>query len=137
MNEEIGDKAIVVSSNLTDKTQTVIQFVKTWLNKQVDAAKFAWTIIIIITGLLGYKAELTPIITDGNSQQQFEQRLSAIEQSLTTDKYVDPRLTGKLKELKESTKEIQDIINSQCGVELNPIPVKKGSYKIPEPYIHE
>ena len=126
MNEEIGDKAIVVSSNLTDKTQTVIQFVKTWLNKQVDAAKFAWTIIIIITGLLGYKAELTPIITDGNSQQQFEQRLSAIEQSLTTDKYVDPRLTGKLKELKESTKEIQDIINSQCGVELNPIPVKKG-----------
>ena len=34
--------------------------IKDWLVKQVDNAKFAWTIIVIVAALFGYRVSINP-----------------------------------------------------------------------------
>jgi F0F1-type ATP synthase membrane subunit b/b' len=47
-----------------------------WLHKQVDAAKMAWSIILILGSLFGYKITVTP------TSQSLEQRLTEISKQL-------------------------------------------------------
>ena len=33
----------------------------TWVSKQAEVAKFAWTVVLLVAGLFGYKATLEPL----------------------------------------------------------------------------
>jgi len=47
-----------------------------WLKKQAEAAKIAWTIIIVLGSLFGYQITITP------NNTTLEQRLTVISKQL-------------------------------------------------------
>jgi hypothetical protein len=65
--------------------------IKTWLVKQVEAAKFAWTIVVVIASIWGYKANLTPIQDTKTIPDVITQRLDNIDKALKELKPVKPQ----------------------------------------------
>jgi hypothetical protein len=90
---------------------------KKWLLDQAEVAKFAWTVVLVIAGLWGYRANLTPIEKGDNAQATLELRVAAIEQLVKTDPHVQADAVEKVLILE---KQLADIKKTIEGTELPP-----------------
>lgn len=99
---------------------------KIWLSQQKNTAKTAWTVVVIIVGLLGYQITLSPMSTTptNNTMQLILERLDKIDKILTE------QLDGKTK--------AQSIPPKKNGASLyifESCSQKNSSYTLPEPKI--
>jgi len=112
--------------------------IKKWLVDQVEAAKVAWTVIVVVAGVVyGYKADLVPIDKGTNAQQTIEKRLSTVEKQLQTDKHVNLYTVEQIEALKakiaKDLEELQNAVTKGAKEE-----VKDGaSYVVPAPKVPE
>jgi len=114
--------------------------IKVWLVKQVEAGKFAWTIIVIIAGLVyGQKAELIPMGGGVNTQQTIEKRLINLENSLPNNPNVDKNVTDKVlslhNKLKKDLADLEQFMQEQKNVKPTAKTTTNDSYVLPEPKV--
>ena len=67
-----------------------------WLVSQRDRAKFSWSVVVIMMGLLGYNVTTTEIVDDGTLPDKVEQRFNVVEEELV-----------KLREAEEARKNVK------------------------------
>lgn len=125
----------------------MITITKNWLLKQAEAAKFAWTIILVIFSLFGYSVIKEPNATKGTVQETVNARLELVEQQLKADPNTNKELSAEVIELKNKLELLELLIpnisvnnsvitkGSTTGSVLLTIPNKEGGYRLTQPVV--
>lgn len=124
----------------------MVENVRVWLAKQGEAAKFAWTIILVIFGMFGYAVVKDPSVTQAtNIQSSTEARLDLIEKELKNDPNVQKDLSAKILDLEGKIKALEQLLpniqfvpsaqktNNPTG--LLSVPTKNGGYNLVPPVV--
>ena len=124
----------------------MVENVRVWLAKQGEAAKFAWTIILVIFGMFGYAVVKDPSVTQAtNIQSSTEARLDLIEKELKNDPNVQKDLSAKILDLEGKLKALEQLLpniqfvpsaqktNNPTG--LLSVPTKNGGYNLVPPVV--
>ena len=100
----------------------MVENVRVWLAKQGEAAKFAWTIILVIFGMFGYAVVKDPSVTQATSvQSSIDARLNLIEKELKNDPNAQKDLSAKILDLEGKIKALEQLLPI---IQLVPAPSK-------------
>lgn len=124
----------------------MVENVRVWLAKQGEAAKFAWTIILVIFGMFGYAVVKDPSVTQAtNIQSSTEARLDLIEKELKNDPNVQKDLSAKILDLEGKIKALEQLLPNIQFVPSTPktnnptgllsVPTKNNSYNLTPPVV--
>ena len=70
------------------KKTTIIDSIKKWMIYQTAVAKAAWSIVVVLGGLLGYQVTAIPIEKGHTVSATIDNRLKSIEDSVKSDQYI-------------------------------------------------
>ena len=123
----------------------MVEKFQVWLSKQGEAAKFAWTIILVIFSLMGYSVVKDPNATKPTVQATVEARLDLMEKELKNDPNVQKDLSVKILDLEGKIKALEQLLPNIQFVPSTPktnnptgllsIPTKNNSYNLTPPVV--
>jgi hypothetical protein len=87
LDDNVNDTVIIPKKQTVNQI-SIITKIKNWFIFQARLAKVAWSIIIVLAGLLGYQTTIIPIENKDTISATIENRLKTIEELVKTDEYI-------------------------------------------------